>query len=334
MPNAIKYSTSAQTLALKKGNFWIGTGDVGKGPTSTTDYWNGITPPSGGYTIYLNKANNGPSIYTAANDSQLISLSNAIAGQTFATAAAALDWFATQTDKMVFNSDYPAIATNGLTFNLDAGFTPSYPTTGTTWYDLSTNGNNSTLTNGPTFNTSNGGSIVFDGTNDYVSVPLAANTALCVNEMTVMGWVYLTALPNNSNAILAKKTSAASAGDFTFSLKKFSNGSTEFQSSWNGGSQFSYFDSTIPALNTWFHMTLVVKNGTPGFQMFLNGNNNNGGAASYSSPTWSNVNLYNWEIGRFESAVGRVANVLIYNRPLTQTEVQQNFNAQKSRFGL
>ena len=43
MPNAIKYSASAQTLALKKGNFWIGTGDVGKGPTSTTDYWNGIT---------------------------------------------------------------------------------------------------------------------------------------------------------------------------------------------------------------------------------------------------------------------------------------------------
>ena len=59
MPNSIKYSTSAQTLALKKGNYWIGTGDVGKGPTSTTDYYNGISP-SGGYTIYLNKASGGP----------------------------------------------------------------------------------------------------------------------------------------------------------------------------------------------------------------------------------------------------------------------------------
>jgi hypothetical protein len=56
MPNAIKYNTSAETLALKKGNFWIGTGDVGKGPTSSTGFYNGITPPSGGYTIYLNKA--------------------------------------------------------------------------------------------------------------------------------------------------------------------------------------------------------------------------------------------------------------------------------------
>ena len=130
MPNPIKYSTSAQTLALKKGNFYIGTGDVGKGPTSTTDYYNGITPPSGGYTIYLNKASGGPSIYTAANDAALISLSNTIAGQTFATAAAALAWFSTQTDKMVFNADYPAVVTNGLVLNVDAGFTPSYPTTG------------------------------------------------------------------------------------------------------------------------------------------------------------------------------------------------------------
>ena len=55
MPNAFKYSLTNQTLALKKGNFYIGTGDVGKGPTSSTGYYNGITPPAGGYTIYLNK---------------------------------------------------------------------------------------------------------------------------------------------------------------------------------------------------------------------------------------------------------------------------------------
>ena len=70
MPNAIKYNTSAETLALKKGNFYIGTGDVGKGPTSSTGYYNGITPPTGGYTIYLNKVSGGPSIYTATNDAQ------------------------------------------------------------------------------------------------------------------------------------------------------------------------------------------------------------------------------------------------------------------------
>ena len=43
MPNPIKYNLSAETLALKKGNFYIGTGDVDKGPTESTGYWNGIT---------------------------------------------------------------------------------------------------------------------------------------------------------------------------------------------------------------------------------------------------------------------------------------------------
>ena len=90
MPNGIKYSTDSQSLALKKGNFYIGTGDVGKGPTSTTGYYNGITPPAGGYTIYLNKASGGPSIYVASNDSELISITNKIAGESYSTAAQCL----------------------------------------------------------------------------------------------------------------------------------------------------------------------------------------------------------------------------------------------------
>ena len=167
MPNAIKYSTSAQSLALKKGNFWIGTGDVGKGPTSTTDYYNGITPPSGGYTIYLNKASGGPSIYTASNDSQLVSLTNSIAGSSYTTAAECLVYYSGQSDKMCFNRDCGAIPTNGLILNLDAGFTPSYPTSGSTWYDTSSAGNNSTLLNGVGYSSANGGSLSFDGSDDY-----------------------------------------------------------------------------------------------------------------------------------------------------------------------
>ena len=123
MPNAIKYNTSAETLALKKGNFWIGTGDVGKGPTSSTGYYNGITPPSGGYTIYLNKASGGPSIYTVTSDAQLISLTNLIAGASYTTITQCLTYYAGQTDKMVLNLDYGALQTTDLTFCLDAGFT-------------------------------------------------------------------------------------------------------------------------------------------------------------------------------------------------------------------
>jgi hypothetical protein len=71
MPNSIKYSTGAQTQALRKSNYWIGVGDVAKGPTGTTDYWSAIAPASGGYVIYQNKASGGPSINVAANDADL-----------------------------------------------------------------------------------------------------------------------------------------------------------------------------------------------------------------------------------------------------------------------
>ena len=63
----------------------------------------------------------------------------------------------------------PDIIQDGLVFEVDASDRNSYPTTGTTWFDLSGNRNNGTLTNGPTFNSANGGSIVFDGTNDFVN---------------------------------------------------------------------------------------------------------------------------------------------------------------------
>jgi len=136
MPNAIKYSTSAQTLALKKGNFWVGTGDVSKGPTSTTDYWNGITPPAGGYTVYLNKASQGPSIYTCANNSELISLTNKIAGANYTNVNQCLDYYMSQTDKIVTNMDYPAIVTSGLVMAMDSAYTLGYPQYGGTIYDL------------------------------------------------------------------------------------------------------------------------------------------------------------------------------------------------------
>jgi hypothetical protein len=64
----------------------------------------------------------------------------------------------------------PDLIQDGLVLCLDAANTKSYPGSGTSWVDLSGNGNNGTLTNGPTFSSTNGGNIFFDGTNDYVRV--------------------------------------------------------------------------------------------------------------------------------------------------------------------
>ena len=56
------------------------------------------------------------------------------------------------------------ISTDGLVLNLDAGNAASYPGSGTDWFDLTSEGHDSTLINGPTFDSGDGGSIVFDGT--------------------------------------------------------------------------------------------------------------------------------------------------------------------------
>jgi len=79
----------------------------------------------------------------------------------------------------------PKIITNGLILCLDAASTKSYPGSGTTWFDRSGNGNNGVLTNGPTFSSTNGGSIVFDGTNDYVQVA----GSVTISTGTFIAWV-------------------------------------------------------------------------------------------------------------------------------------------------
>lgn len=167
MPKVIKYSTTTPSGSLRKGNMVIGPGNFDYGST----FYTTVEPPAGGYVIYQNKASGGPSIYIASNDASLISFTKHISGTTYATAAACLDYFTTQTDKIVIASsdNIPVSVTSTCILNLNAGMVASYPTTGSTWYDLSGNGNDFTLYNGVGFSPSNGGYLTFDGTNDYAA---------------------------------------------------------------------------------------------------------------------------------------------------------------------
>ena len=327
MPNAIKYNTSAETLALKKGNFWIGTGDVGKGPTSSTGYYNGITPPSGGYTIYLNKASDGPSIYTVNTEAQMVSLTNSIGSQSFTTSGQCLNWFATQTDKMIFNIDYPSIITSGLSLNLDAGFIPSYSQSGTTWYDVSSSGNNGTLLNGPTFNSANGGSIVFDGSNDSVSLP--SQTAIFSSSSFTVGlWIY----PNISNSNQMVFSSIGPGPDFN-------SRAVLIRLKSDAGILFSFYNddlstsSNVFVTNVWQYIVCTYNYTTDTSTIYLNGvvkaTGNQGPCIETQSMT---TRIGNWFTQEYY--VGRVSLCSLYNRSLSQTEITQNFNAVKGRFGL
>jgi hypothetical protein len=324
MPNAIKYSTSPQTLALKKGNFWIGTGDSAKGPTSVTDYWSGISPATGGYTIYLNKSGSqGPSIYAATGDTELVGMTNRIAGTSFTTRVESLNWFSTQTDKMVFNIDYPQIITNGLVLNLDAGFTPSYPETGSSWYDISVSGVTGTLVNSPTFNSlSNSGSLDFNGTSNYVSVPKQSALVSSAN-FSVSAWVKRTTSSSpvsiwqgasNINDVAIKLGSTGAffeIGDSSTNTYGFvANTSSEWQNlamvfdgtlSGNSNRLKGYVNG-IPQTLT-YTGTIPATSGTVDSSFFIG---NNGG--------------FNTD--------GSVAIVQIYNRSLSDSEVFTNYNAQ------
>ena len=317
MPNSIKYSVSAQTLALKKGNYWIGTGDVGKGPTSTTDYYNGITPPAGGYTIYLNKASGGPSIYTAANDASLISLSNTIAGQTFAPAAAALDWYSSQSDKMVFNLDYPAIVTNGLILNLDAGFTPSYPTTNTTWYDVSPIGTNTAIPNSNTYSSS---------TMNYVynSSDIGALSSAGAYDNTMECWFYV---PSGGSYGGCCQTIFG-----TYWFRTFLIGQSLYTMiGFFTGSGYTYQHPAFTiSYNAW-HCAVGARRDNR-YIIWIDG------VEVYNGDFGSGLSLYDavgyWSISNPSHPNIKVAISRMYNRGLSNSEILQNYNANKSRFGL
>lgn len=340
MPNSIKYSVSTQTQALKKGNFWIGTGDVGKGPTSTTDYYNGITPPAGGYTIYLNKASQGPAIYVVGSDSELVSFTGRIAGQSFANVAAALDWYSSQTDKMVLNIDYPPIVTNGLTTNLDATNVLSYPNTGTTWYDLSGNGTNGGLGIGsPTFTTFGGRrTILFSNNGKYVYSPpydgfvLSGNPGISESgtSFTFEAWFYQ--LSGGSQTVIL--SNAGGCNGYRWGPQ---GGSAYWLLGNSDCSQYAEggVSNSSTMVGRWVQMVGI----------FDRANTLGGGTKFYhyiNSSLEGSVSTYNPTIqtgapgissccGAFD---GYLSVVRVYNRALSQSEITQNWNAQKSYFGL
>lgn len=328
MSNSIKYSTTSQTLALRTGNYWIGTGDVPKGPTSSTDYWNGISPPVGGYTIYLNKASNGPSIYVASSDSALISGTNQIGSQSFTTVAECFNWYNTQSDKMVFNVDYPAIVTDGLVLNLDAGFRPSYTTSGVTWYDISSSLNNSTLINGITYSASSDGNLVFDGTDDYSDVTASSLTSVATIEM----WANI---------------GAGYSGQMFFGWFQYDIWCNAGNIGFNTGNsdQYGIASATVSSLGcvgNWKHYIFEMRSDVSytNNKIYINGSSQTlsqlAGSENAANRTFNSGQgrIAGWRLGTSYHIPMNLGSFRIYNKSLTQAEVTQNYNATKSRFGL
>ena len=330
MPNLIKSATTVSTGTIKRNNFLISVDtSLQYGPTESTGFWNGIIPPTSGYTVYAQKESQGPSIRVASNDSELITIARQYGGTGINTANDALSFFNGQSQYMVTNIDYENIVTSGLTFILDAGYTPSYPKNGTTWSDLSGNGGSASLNNSPTFNSSNNGSIVFDGVDDYALTTNLANPSTNPNE-SVFVWFY----PTSAGQIVSELGQAIINSSWHDSNIELSSSGIFSFSIWHGqlGNKVV---STARSFNTWYHLGFTYTGTT--LTAYINGSSI--GTTTFTRQT--NTSLYyglcstdSTNMGTQGYGGGRMGNFMFYNRALTSTEVLQNYNAQKSRYGL
>ena len=343
MPNSIKYSTTGDTLSLRKGNLYFGTGDVGKGPSSVTQHYNGVTPNGGGYTIYFYdpRQPNNIGYDPISSDVQLIRYTNGISGQNFTGVTQCFNWYATQTNYTCVNKDYEGIVTNGLVLNLDAGFLPSYSTSGNTWYDLSYSGNNGTLVNSPTFNSSESGYINFDGVDD--SINCGTSQSVLLSAMTLSATFSFTSYTALGTHLLICRLGGGSPYNhnyfFGITESKFYFG---FKQSGQNIYPYVWLNNVVPQVNRIYTLTATYSPSTS-VSIYLDGV-----LQSYSGPNTTINPLITNQVVQLDAtsicSIGggfaqntyfsnaKIYSTQIYNRVLSASEVLQNHNSILSRF--
>jgi len=229
------------------------------------------------------------------------------------------------TDQRVVEPE--SIVTEGLVLNLDAGNPLSYPGTGTTWTDLTVNANDGTLINGPTFDSANGGSIVFDGTNDYVSsfpIQISGNGSKTVSCFFKINTTIRSGLCGTRN-------SDTGLNGWVLCVNRTTSGNLSYFHTSGSILEIAAGIST----NTWYNACVTYDVSTAIATLYLNGIIIGSPATSF---TTINSSSFNGVIGAETVNVGflngNIAQTLIYNRALSSTEVLQNYNATKNRYGL
>jgi len=226
----------------------------------------------------------------------------------------------------------PRTVTDGLVLALDAGNTKSYPGSGTAWTDLSGKGNNGTLQNGPTFDSGNLGSIVFDGSNDRVVIP--NDTALDTQTPSVEVWVKVDTI--SQDAFLFEK------GDVNTQYALFIQNNFEVtpQIIWRvKAAGFNDIKVTAATYIDTSRYAQVVGTYTSGSRkLYINGSLVASDSTTGTIPSNSggmSVAAYGGFDGPYGYYLdGEISIVRVYNRVLTASEITQNFNALKGRYGI
>jgi hypothetical protein len=233
----------------------------------------------------------------------------------------------------------PSIATSGLILYLDANNTRSYPGSGTAWTDLSGNANNGTLVNSPTYSSTNGGILTFNGSTQYADTAVKLFTT---QQFAISLWCkvnsytggYCSGIVSNSLYTIFGTT----AGPYQGYSNTFSAGVQ------SGASSNAIGTVTQSNLSTsaWYHYCAVydgsqASNSTR-LLLYLNGilqtlvYDGTVPATPYNNN--SNTRIGFGPAGPYPYFNGSIANVNYYNRTLSAAEVLQNYNALRGRYGL
>ena len=217
----------------------------------------------------------------------------------------------------------PSYVTESLQFYVDAGLSESYSGTGTTWYDISGNSRNLTM-NSLSYSSNDGGYIIFDGSHTADSV--ATYSINFSNGFTV--------------EVVTKFSGSGLEGLFAFNdptngnyINVQAQGGTNIRWEVDQGSSFETTNSL--SSNTWYHVTCVYEgdsNNTSGTaRIYINGVENSTASLGRSGQSQTS----NFVLGLHDgNLTGNIALSRMYNKVLNSTEVLQNFNATKNRFGL
>jgi hypothetical protein len=227
-----------------------------------------------------------------------------------------------------------SIVTDGLVLHLDAGNAASYPGSGTTWTDLSGNGNHATLINGPTFDSANGGSIVYDGSNDYAQVSSTSFT-MGTSAYSIGGWIKASTLNTSYSILITIGTGEISRQFYTGRVAGAQFGTSN---SLGGGGYAQNIGGGIDGNNEWHYVYAVSSGGSPAtvsiyidsvfkvsasFNLDIITNSVLIGAGNDGGTDGTNYFLN-----------GNISTAEVYNRALSAAEIESNYNAIKGRYGL
>ena len=236
----------------------------------------------------------------------------------------------------------PNIITDGLVLYLDAANRQSYVSGSTTWTDISRGGMNGTLVNGPTFSTSSGGSIVFDGVNDLVNTSVATQgiTAFSTDVVFRTTTTYDTSQYYNCPSICGTAQGSGISGDWLVAVK---NGFLVSYDELTGGSNNINLNAYVSD-DKWYYLQ-ATKTTSGIVTYYLNGVQilQLSGRTSALRTTSLTSTIYgtNWMVGSafwidaaYRNFQGQIALNRFYNRALSANEVLQNYNTTKTRYGL